>query len=50
MAEESDEPQASKLTRTKQRWARERRFLTGKTSSGFSVAASFETALCASAG
>src|SRR6202035_2300523 len=32
MAEESDEPPESKLTRTKQRWAREGRFLTGKTS------------------
>ena len=32
MADESDEPLESKLTRTKQRWAREGRFLTGKTS------------------
>jgi hypothetical protein len=29
MAEEPDEPSESKLTRTKQRWAREGRFLTG---------------------
>ncbi len=32
MADENDEPPASKLTRSKQRWAREGRFLTGKTS------------------
>jgi DMSO/TMAO reductase YedYZ molybdopterin-dependent catalytic subunit len=32
MAEERDEPPESKLTRTKQRWAREGRFLTGRTS------------------
>jgi DMSO/TMAO reductase YedYZ molybdopterin-dependent catalytic subunit len=32
MADESDEPLEPKLTRTKQRWAREGRFLTGKTS------------------
>jgi DMSO/TMAO reductase YedYZ molybdopterin-dependent catalytic subunit len=32
MAEGNDEPPTSKLTRTKQRWAREGYFLTGKTS------------------
>jgi DMSO/TMAO reductase YedYZ molybdopterin-dependent catalytic subunit len=33
MADENDSPPAdSKLTRSKQRWAREGRFLTGKTS------------------
>jgi DMSO/TMAO reductase YedYZ molybdopterin-dependent catalytic subunit len=32
MADESNEPPASKLTRTKERWAREGRFLTGKIS------------------
>src|SRR6267154_676443 len=32
MADNSDEPPTSKLTRSKQRWAREGRFLTGKTS------------------
>jgi DMSO/TMAO reductase YedYZ molybdopterin-dependent catalytic subunit len=32
MADENDPPPISKLTRTKQRWAREGRFLTGKTS------------------
>src|SRR3954451_12900948 len=32
MPDEKDLPAASKLTRTKQRWAREGRFLTGKTS------------------
>src|ERR1700755_1945834 len=32
MAEEHDPPPESKLTRSKQRWAREGRFLTGKTS------------------
>jgi DMSO/TMAO reductase YedYZ molybdopterin-dependent catalytic subunit len=32
MADEDDQPPISKLTRTKQRWAREGRFLTGKTS------------------
>jgi DMSO/TMAO reductase YedYZ molybdopterin-dependent catalytic subunit len=31
MADESDQPPISKLTRSKQRWAREGRFLTGKT-------------------
>ena len=30
MAEENDPPPDSKLTRTKQRWAREGKFLTGK--------------------
>ncbi|HEV7409733.1 MAG TPA: molybdopterin-dependent oxidoreductase, partial [Bradyrhizobium sp.] len=30
MADENDPPPASKLTRSKQRWAREGRFLTGK--------------------
>src|SRR5205823_4138443 len=32
MADENEPPPVSKLTRTKQRWAREGRFLTGKTS------------------
>src|SRR6267378_4632841 len=32
MADESEPPPISKLTRSKQRWAREGRFLTGKTS------------------
>src|SRR3979409_1929567 len=32
MADEDEQPLTSKLTRTKQRWAREGRFLTGKTS------------------
>jgi DMSO/TMAO reductase YedYZ molybdopterin-dependent catalytic subunit len=32
MADENEPPPDSKLTRTKQRWAREGRFLTGKTS------------------
>ena len=32
MADEGDQPPTSKLTRSKQRWAREGRFLTGKTS------------------
>ena len=32
MADEHDLSDDSKLTRTKQRWAREGRFLTGKTS------------------
>ena len=32
MADENDPPPISKLTRTKQRWAREGRFVTGKTS------------------
>src|SRR5213595_2775856 len=32
MTDASDEPPVSKLTRSKQRWAREGRFLTGKTS------------------
>jgi len=32
MADDSNEPLTSKLTRTKQRWAREGRFLTGKIS------------------
>jgi DMSO/TMAO reductase YedYZ molybdopterin-dependent catalytic subunit len=32
MADDNDQPPISKLTRTKQRWAREGRFLTGKTS------------------
>src|ERR1700751_6441664 len=32
MADDSNEPATSKLTRTKQRWAREGRFLTGKIS------------------
>ena len=32
MADENEQPPPSKLTRTKQRWAREGRFLTGKTS------------------
>jgi DMSO/TMAO reductase YedYZ molybdopterin-dependent catalytic subunit len=32
MDEDNDQPPISKLTRTKQRWAREGRFLTGKTS------------------
>jgi hypothetical protein len=32
MADASDEPPVSKLTRRKQRWAREGKFLTGKTS------------------
>src|SRR5437899_7354450 len=32
MADENEQPPISKLTRTKQRWAREGRFLTGKTS------------------
>jgi DMSO/TMAO reductase YedYZ molybdopterin-dependent catalytic subunit len=32
MADENDLPPESKLTRTKERWAREGRFLTGKTS------------------
>src|ERR1700687_4496065 len=32
MADNSDEPPTSKLTRSKQRWAQEGRFLTGKTS------------------
>src|ERR1700738_5158099 len=31
MADENDQPPISKLTRSKQRWAREGRFLTGKT-------------------
>ncbi len=31
MTDPSDDPAASKLTRSKQRWAREGRFLTGKT-------------------
>jgi len=31
MADQSEQPPASKLTRSKQRWAREGRFLTGKT-------------------
>src|SRR6202165_145217 len=31
MADNSEEPPTSKLTRSKQRWAREGRFLTGKT-------------------
>src|SRR5260370_39424727 len=31
MADESDQPPISKLTRSKQRWACEGRFLTGKT-------------------
>jgi DMSO/TMAO reductase YedYZ molybdopterin-dependent catalytic subunit len=30
MTDESDQPPTSKLTRTKERWAREGRFLTGK--------------------
>ena len=30
MAEETDPPPDSKLTRTKQRWARDGKFLTGK--------------------
>src|SRR5258708_34706944 len=32
MTDEDDQPPPSKLTRSKERWARERRFLTGKTS------------------
>ena len=32
MADSGDEPPITKLTRSKQRWAREGRFLTGKTS------------------
>jgi DMSO/TMAO reductase YedYZ molybdopterin-dependent catalytic subunit len=32
MADENDPPPTSKLTRSKERWAREGRFLTGKTS------------------
>jgi hypothetical protein len=32
MADENEPPPVSKLTRTKQRWAREGRFLTGRTS------------------
>src|SRR5229473_218165 len=32
MADENEPPPVSKLTRTKQKWAREGRFLTGKTS------------------
>src|SRR5260370_318745 len=32
MADQNDEPPTSKLTRSKQRWAREGRFLTGKPS------------------
>ena len=32
MADDTDEPPVSKLTRSKQRWAREGRFLTGKAS------------------
>ena len=31
MADENEPPPTSKLTRSKQRWAREGRFLTGKT-------------------
>ena len=31
MADQNEEPPVSKLTRSKQRWAREGRFLTGKT-------------------
>ena len=30
MADENEPPPVSKLTRTKERWAREGRFLTGK--------------------
>src|SRR6202051_2225238 len=32
MADENEQPPTTKLTRSKQRWAREGRFLTGKTS------------------
>jgi DMSO/TMAO reductase YedYZ molybdopterin-dependent catalytic subunit len=32
MTDQDDQPPTSKLTRSKQRWAREGRFLTGKTS------------------